>query len=138
MIVLVVDCCWRLLAIVTYHHKKDRCRKETKEIVDNILQMEASDYDLTDSSEIVTSGKTIQIIRSEKDPNVLPNDTEEIMEECDEEHAMIDGECVSLEDMETYEPSQEIDFEVTELKEGIEKKKKKRNYIEFRKDYDEM
>ncbi|MGY5858491.1 MAG: hypothetical protein RTU63_03915 [Candidatus Thorarchaeota archaeon] len=113
--------------------------KETKEIVENILHTEASEYDLADSSEIVTSGKTIQIISQKTaETNVLPTDTEEIMEDCDQESAMVDGECVSLEDLETYEPGQEIDIEVAELKEGIEKKKKKRNYIEYRKDYEEV
>ena len=47
---------------MTYHHKKDRYLKDTKEIVENILPMKASDYDLTEPSDIVTSGKTIQII----------------------------------------------------------------------------
>jgi hypothetical protein len=117
--------------------------KETKEIVENILLMEASDYDLADPSEIVTSGKTIQIMRHENhEVNIISDDTEEFMEEeCSENEDIVDGECISLEDMETYEPCQEIDlsdFEVTELKEGIEKKKKKRNYIDFRKDYEEM
>ncbi|MGY5879375.1 MAG: hypothetical protein RTV31_03945 [Candidatus Thorarchaeota archaeon] len=112
--------------------------KDTKEIVENILQSEASDYDLADSSEIVTSGKTIQIIRGESaDTNILPENTEEMMECCDEDSVMVDGECVGLESLESYEPGQEIDIEVAELKEGIEKKKKKRNYIEFRKDYEE-
>ena len=111
--------------------------KETKEIVENILQSEASDYDLADPSEIVTSGKTIQIINNETaDPNILPEDTDEMMERCDEDSVMVDGECVGLEDLETYEPGEEIDIEVAELKEGIEKKKKKRNYIEFKKDYE--
>ncbi len=113
--------------------------KETKEIVENILQMEASDYDLADSSEIVTSGKTVQIMRhKELETNILPHDTEELLEDCSENEEIVDGECISLEDMETYEPCQEIDFEVTELKEGIEKKKKKRNYTDFRKEYEEM
>jgi hypothetical protein len=133
---IVVDGCW---LPVTYRHKKDQCMKDTKEIVENILQTEASDYDLADPSEIVTSGKTIQIIRSETtETNILPTDTEEMMECCDEDSVMVDGECVSLEDLETYEPGQEIDIEVSELKEGIEKKKKKRNYMEFRKDYEEV
>ncbi len=127
---------------MTYRHKKDQCMKETKEIVENILQMEASDYDLADPSEIVTSGKTVQIMRHENhEVNIIPDDTEELMEDCSENEEIVDGECISLEDMETYEPCQEIDlsdFEVTELKEGIEKKKKKRNYIDFRKDYEEM
>jgi len=112
--------------------------KETKEIVENILQMEASDYDLADSSEIVTSGKTIQIMRHEDDEvNTIPENNEELMEDCSENEEIADGECVSLEDMETYEPCQEVeaDFEVTELKEGIEKKKKKRNYLEYKKEY---
>ena len=117
--------------------------KETKEIVENILLMEASDYDLADPSEIVTSGKTVQIMRhKEHDANTLPHGTEEFMEEeCSENEDIIDGECINLEDIETYEPCQEIDlsdFEVTELKEGIEKKKKKRNYIDFRKDYEDV
>ena len=121
---------------MTYRHKKDQCIKDTKDIVENILQSEASDYDLADPSEIVTSGKTIQIIRSDTNPNILPADTEEMMECCDEDSVMVDGECVSLEDLGTYEPGQEIDVEAADLKEGIEKKKKKRNYIEFRKDYE--
>ena len=89
-------------------------------------------------SEIVTSGKTIQIIRSEStEANILPSETEEMMECCSDDEAMIDGECVSLEDLESYKPEQEIDIEVAELKEGIEKKKKKRNYVEFREDYEQ-
>ena len=121
---------------MTYQHKRDRT-KDTKEIVENILQSKATDYDLTKPAEIVTSGKTIQIIRGGVGgTNVLPSDTEEILEQCDEDSVMIDGECVRLEDLGSYEPIQEIDVEVTELKEDFEKKKKKRNYIEFKKDYE--
>ena len=101
--------------------------------------MKSSEYDLTDSSEIVTSGKTIQVIRSgSTEANILPSETEEMMERCSEEEGMVDGKCMSLDDLESYNPGQEIDIEAAELKEGIEKKKKKRNYIEFRKEYEEM
>ena len=132
-----VDYCRRLLVAMTYHHKKDKCMKGAKEIVENILQMGASDYDLSDPSDIVTSGKTIQIVeRKPAEANVLPNDAEMVMECCSEDETMVDGKCVSLQDLETYEPGEEIDIEVAELKEGIEKKKKKRNYVEFKKDYD--
>jgi hypothetical protein len=113
--------------------------KDTREIVENILHMKASEYDLSESSEIVTSGKTIQIIRQESnEPNVLPSETEEMMESCDDDSIMVDGKCVSFDDLERYDSGQEIDIEVDDLKEGIEKKKgKKRNYIEFKKDYEE-
>ena len=111
--------------------------KETKEIVENILRMEASDYDLTDPSEIVTSGKTIQIIRQEKHgANILPHDIEKVMEQESENEESDD--CISVDDMETYESGQEIDVEAAELKEVIEKKRKKRNYVEFKKDYEKM
>ncbi len=111
--------------------------KDTKEIVENILQSKPSDYDLAKPGEIVTSGKTIQIIRGGVGgTNVLPKETEEILEQCDDESVMIDGECIRIEDLGSYEPIQEIDVEVTELKDDFEKKKKKRNYIEFKKDYD--
>ncbi len=84
--------------------------KETKEIVENILQIESSDYDLADSSEIVTSGKTIQIMRHEEnETNILPHDTEELLEDCPENEEIVDEECISLDDMETYEPCQEIE-----------------------------
>ena len=137
MKVFLVDCCRRLLIAMTYHHKKERCMKDTKEIVENILQLKTSEYELSEPSEIVTSGKTIQIVRTEdKEANVLPSDTDEMMD-CGSEELMVDGECVDLEELESYDTGQDIDFEVTELKEGIEKKKKKRNYIEFKKDYDE-
>ena len=76
--------------------------KDTKEIVENILQVKASEYDLTDSSEIVTSGKTIQLIRGESnEPNILPSETEEMMECCSEDETMIDGECVNLESLDS-------------------------------------
>ena len=48
----------------------------------------------------------------------------------------ISSEDSVMEDMETYEPTQEMDFEVDEVKDCLEKKKKRRNYIEFRSDYE--
>jgi len=113
--------------------------KETKEIVENILRIKASEYDLADSSDIVTSGKTIQIVNHRRtEVNILPSETEEMMDRCSEDEAMVDGECVRLEDLESYQSGQEIDIEASELKEGIEKKKKKRNYIEFKKEYEQL
>ena len=41
-----------------------------------------------------------------------------------------------MDEMESYKPTQEMDFEVDEIKECLEKKKKRRNYIEFRPDYE--
>ena len=47
-----------------------------------------------------------------------------------------DGEPVEsdepMDGMENYEPTQETDFKADEIKDCLEKKKKRRNYIEFR------
>ncbi len=44
-------------------------------------------------------------------------------------------ECADLNEMENYRPCEDIDFEVTEVKEIFEKKKKRRNYIESREEH---
>jgi hypothetical protein len=54
---------------------------------------------------------------------------------CEDE--VIEGEEGALDDIESYEPTQEMDFEVDEVKDCLEKKKKRRNYLEFRPGYDE-
>jgi len=96
--------------------------KETKEILDTILQMKKSDYELTQFSSD-TSAK--QEKKQHENVNILPGDAEEILSEEEQE------------DMGSYESTQELDFEVDEIKDCLEKKKKRRNYIEFRPDYEE-
>jgi len=93
--------------------------KETREILDKILRTKKSEYAMIDSSTSSLDQKQT------KDANVLKGETE----------PPINGE-ESMEDMETYETTQELDFEVDEVKECLEKKKKRRNYIEFRSDYE--
>jgi hypothetical protein len=42
----------------------------------------------------------------------------------------------AIEHMESYESTQDIDVEAEEVKDRVEKKKKRRNYVEFRPDYE--
>lgn len=80
-----------------------------------------SSYDMTESSGGGLSEKSRETVHIENGANVLVSD--------------MDKESNNLDKMERYKPSQEFDFEVSEVKEGFEKKKKRRNYIEFRADY---
>lgn len=98
--------------------------KETREILDNILQMKKSEYDLLEPSTSPSASEPLDQIH-EDSANVLPGNADEIVSE--------DG---PMDCMETYEPTQEMDFEADEVKDCVEKKKKKRNYIEFRPDYE--
>ena len=111
--------------------------KDSKEIVENILRLRSSDYELADHSEIATSSKAILLKKEiEKEANVLLfND--EIELPCENEESRAENHD-ALENIESYQPCQELHFEVSEVKEGFEKKKKRRNYIEFRPEYSKI
>jgi hypothetical protein len=94
--------------------------KETREILDNILHMKKSEYEMFETS---TSKPVAQ--KKKKKANVLPGQANEQLNE------------EIMEDMENYKSTQELDFEVDDVKDCLEKKKKWRNYIEFRPDYEE-
>ena len=98
--------------------------KETREILENILHMKKSEYEMLEESTASLTSKPID--QKEHDgTNVLPGEADSMMSD--------EG---SMEDMETYESTQEMDFEVDDVKDCVEKKKKRRNYIEFRSDYE--
>lgn len=119
--VFVVDYCRRLLVSMTYRHKRDPCAKEARDIIENILNANVSIYDLTETTGRESTEKSRDTVHIDNGANVLVSD--------------IDRENDNLSEMERYSPTQEFDFEVTEVKECFEKKKKRRNYIEFRDDY---
>jgi hypothetical protein len=106
---------------MTYRHKRDNCSKETRDIIENILNANASDYDLSEVSGERPPEKSKEKVYIENGANVLVSD--------------IDGENNHLEEMGSYQPCQEVDFEAIEVKDCFEKKKKRRNYIEFKADY---
>ncbi len=95
--------------------------KNAKEIIEDILRAKDADYDLTVSSHKGYSLKRRDMVHNENGSNVLESDGAR--------------ECTDLDEMGNYRPCQEIDFEVMEVKEIFEKKKKRRNYIEFREDH---
>ncbi|MFW9963153.1 MAG: hypothetical protein ACFFCX_06305 [Candidatus Sifarchaeia archaeon] len=109
---------------MTYQHKRDRCAKETKEILGNILRMKKSEYELLEASVASTTLKSSDKKNHQK-ANILPGDTDVLLSREDK-----------MEQMENYRPNQELDFKADDIKECLEKKKKRRNYIEFRSDYD--
>ena len=95
--------------------------KNTKEVIEDILRAKDADYDLTDSSRKGYALKRRDTVHVENGSNVLENEDAR--------------ECTDLDEMGNYRPCQEIDFEVMEVKEIFEKKKKRRNYIEFKADH---
>lgn len=95
--------------------------KNTKDIIDDILRASNVDYKKAGSSSTGRSRKQKDSVQSRNGANILVSDDAK--------------EYRDLNEMENYQPCQDIDFEVMEVKETFEKKKKKRNYIEFREEH---
>ena len=86
--------------------------------------MKKSDYEILEISSSTTSKQDVKEVNDRT--NVLPGDAAALL-----------GRERATEDVENYQSNQEFDFEVEEIKDCLEKKKKRRNYIEFRPDYEE-
>lgn len=104
---------------MSYHHKRKSCSKKTREIIEEILHMEKAEYRMVEFTSTVEEPK----------PDFADNDTVNLLP--GEEEPVKSN----FEELESYEPSDKIDCEAATVKESLEKKKKKRNYIEFRPDY---
>jgi hypothetical protein len=107
--------------IMTYRHKRYLSTKDARDIIENILNANASSYDLSDASGERSFGKPRETVFIENGANVLVSDA--------------DRENNHLDEIENYQPCQDVDFEAMDVKECFEKKKKRRNYIEFKADY---
>ena len=104
---------------MSYHHKRKSCSKKTREILEEILQMEKAEYRMVEFASTVEEPKPDYADNGTV--NLLPGEGEPVE--------------VDFEELESYEPTDKIDCEAAAVKESLEKKKKKRNYIEFRPDY---
>lgn len=87
--------------------------------------MKKSEYTIGELASTVSAQKPITR-KEEGETNVLPGN--------ESEETATAGE---LENLNSYEPTQKIDCEAAAVKDSFEKKKKRRNYIEFRPDYSE-
>jgi hypothetical protein len=98
---------------MTYQHKKAQCIKETRDIlIKHVMEIKKSEYAIIEKDE---SEECDESDESSDDTNVLHSD-----------------ENPSTDNLEEYSPPNQVKFEPAEAKESFEKKKKKRNYIEFK------
>jgi hypothetical protein len=96
---------------MTYQHKKGQCVKDTRDILTKlVLEIKKSEYAMMkgsseDEGESDTEGRNI----------LHPAD-----------------EMPASEQLEEYSHPRQVKFKSSEAKESFEKKKKKRNYLEFK------
>ncbi|NHJ13020.1 MAG: hypothetical protein EAX95_05050 [Candidatus Thorarchaeota archaeon] len=120
---------------MSYRHKKSAFAAGPREALGNIVKLELISYDLADGSKVRKESTSREKKRDEEETNTLPEDTEETFATEDSEIALPPIHDIETDLYDRYVPAQELQFEVEEVKEVFEKKKKRRNYVEFRVDY---
>ena len=103
---------------MSYQHKHKCCSKETREILQDFLNLKNSEYNLDEFASTVTARKPFE--KKPDNGNVLSGSKES----------------ADLDELESYEPTEKIELEAAAVKERLEKKMKRRNYLEFRPGYD--
>ena len=118
---------------MTYRHKKTICSKKTREILERYTGHSDKKYASVefDSAVNVEAAEKPEDEECPEAENVLDEDAD-VMDEEIQLPPMPVNETEGLED---YAPMEEPTFEVEDTKEEVEKKRKKRNYVEFREDY---
>ncbi|MHA2066651.1 MAG: hypothetical protein ACXABY_19945 [Candidatus Thorarchaeota archaeon] len=118
---------------MTYRHKKTICSKKTREILEKYTSQSDKKYASVQFASIVNveSAEKVEEEDTPEAENVLGEDVE-----CMEDEIQLPPMPVNeTEGLEDYTPIEEPTFEVEDTKEEVEKKRKKRNYVEFREDY---
>ncbi|MEE9353588.1 MAG: hypothetical protein V3U94_04115 [Candidatus Thorarchaeota archaeon] len=121
---------------MVYEHKRRTHAKKTKDILaEKVTESKKTEYDEIEVSETNQTGSSLLVvIQKERDPNTLPEDSEELSVEAEMEVSVATNSMIE-EDCPDYSSTQEIHFESKEAKETFEKKKK-RQYLETRKEHE--
>ena len=120
---------------MVYEHKRRTHAKKTKDILaEKVTESKKTEYDEIEVSETNQTGSSLLVvIQKERDPNTLPEDSEELSVEAEMEVSVATNSMIE-EDCPDYSSTQEIHFESKEAKETFEKKKK-RQYLESREEH---
>jgi hypothetical protein len=115
---------------MTYRHKKTICSKKTREILEKYTRQDQKYASVQFASVVnVEAAERSMEEEAEEAENVLDDDVD-----CVEEIQLPPMPVNETEGLEDYVPIEEPTFEVEATKEEVEKKRKKRNYVEFRED----
>ena len=119
---------------MTYRHKKTICSKKTREILEKYTRLSDEKYASVQSDNVVNLEDAEKPLDEEcpDAENVLDEDVDII----DDDIQLPPMPVNETEGLEDYAPIEEPTFEVEDTKEEVEKKRKRRNYVEFREDYE--
>lgn len=120
---------------MSYEHKTEQSSRDPKSILANVLQTSEEEYEL-DITPVTPEGPDNQTEAKEDDENILPEEADTVITEMDDDSAVHRQSPQPEEDrVEQQDDEDDIDFDPEEPKRAFEKKKKGRDYVEFRDEY---
>ncbi|MBS3794823.1 MAG: hypothetical protein KGY80_08000 [Candidatus Thorarchaeota archaeon] len=120
---------------MSYEHKHELTTRDTKQILTNILPAGKEEYELEIRPSTIKVPKNQDESESEE-ANVLPEEADALITEMDNTSVPSEASLESEEgNVDQYEDENEFDFDPEEPKRAFEKKKKGRDYMEFRNQY---
>lgn len=120
---------------MTYQHKRDPCSTDTREILQNIFRQDLDSHEIAESKHEKSGVQEDRRKHERRTKNVLPAEAAVLMSDRGESGTRKTRNTSEFVALDRYIPPHEVDFEATEAKEAFEKKKKKRNYLEFSPEY---
>ncbi len=114
---------------MTYQHKRSECSKDTREIVENIVRLNKSYYELDIKSKKFMeslseeSAPPLAMVRGRSETNIFNIPTSLVRQDFEAER---------------YKTLNDISDSFRNYQEFSEKKRNRRNYVEFKIDYESL
>ncbi|TFG11469.1 hypothetical protein EU537_12240 [Candidatus Thorarchaeota archaeon] len=122
---------------MTYSHKRKKCAKKTKEILDNVIRDHKAKYAfINEGQSIVVSDPMESVVEDTTKINVLPTSSEDETKEDVDEADKQKPESFETKGMENYRPNREVRDPGSEIRKVVQRDRKRRNYVNIRDEYE--
>ncbi len=122
---------------MTYSHKRKKCAKETKEILENVIRGHKAKYAfINEGQTVVVSNPIERVAKDAGKINVLETKPEHGLEKEVEIEDKSKSEPSETEGMENYQPNREVGDPRSEIKKVVQRDRKRRNYVNLRDEYE--
>jgi hypothetical protein len=122
---------------MTYSHKRKKCAKETKEILENVIRGHRAKYAFVNEGQsVVVSNPMESVAKDSAKINVLETKSEDGLEKEGGEDDKSKFEAPETKGMENYQPNREVGDPESEIRKVVQRDRKRRNYVNLREEYE--
>jgi len=118
---------------MSYSHKREKCAKKTKEILENVIRGHKAKYAfINEGQTVIVSNPMESMAKDTGKINVLETKPEDGLEEEDKS----ESEPTETKGMRNYEPNREVGDPGSEIRKVVQRDRKRRNYVNLRDEYE--